>query len=132
MMKQSLKDIARTGIFAAAPTALGEGYAKTGNCQCSIIFWKNDNSRLFKSDKLNLEQQKLHGYAEQNPFKTAAAMGSTDYAIKAAELNEDALAKYNADLARQGINDKAGRRAAIRAIYSKVPERGTWMKLMVC
>ena len=49
---------------------------------------------------------------------------AVDFGIKAAELNEDALAEYNnSKLAEQGINDKAGRRAAIRAIYSNT---GTW------
>ena len=43
--------------------------------------------------------------------------------IKAAELNEEALERYNREMAEQGINDKAGRRAAIRAIYSNT---GTW------
>jgi hypothetical protein len=42
---------------------------------------------------------------------------------KQVELNEDALAKYNAEMAAQGINDKAGRRAAIRSIYANT---GTW------
>ena len=55
--------------------------------------------------------------------KLIGAQGATDAAIKQVELNEDALAKYNADLARQGINDKSGRRAAIRAIYANT---GTW------
>ena len=55
--------------------------------------------------------------------KLIGGQGSVDYGIKAAELNEDALADYNRMLAEQGIADKAGRRAAIRAIYSNT---GTW------
>ena len=51
------------------------------------------------------------------------AQGSIDYGIKAAELNEDALADYNRQMLESGVNDKAGRRAAIRAIYSNT---GTW------
>ena len=43
--------------------------------------------------------------------------------IKAAELNEDALERYNRELLEQGMKDKAGRRAAIRAIYEGT---GTW------
>ena len=55
--------------------------------------------------------------------KLIGSQAGVDYGIKAAELNKDALARYNEDLARQGINDKAGRRAAIRAIYEGT---GTW------
>ena len=112
-----LKDIARTGIFAAAPTALGD-YAKTGN-STALSF----GDKGFLSQQAKLGAAKAAGYAEQNPFKTAAAMGSTDAAIKQVELNEDALSKYNAEMAAQGINDKAGRRAAIRSIYANT---GTW------
>jgi hypothetical protein len=112
-----LKDIARTGIFAAAPTALGD-YAKTGN-SAALSF----GDKGFLSQQAKLGAAKAAGYAEQNPFKTAAAMGSTDAAIKQVELNEDALDKYNRELAAQGINDKAGRRAAIRSIYANT---GTW------
>ena len=112
-----LKDIARTGIFAAAPTALGD-YAKTGN-STALSF----GDKGFLSQQAKLGAAKAAGYAEQNPFKTAAAMGSTDAAIKQVELNEDALSKYNAELAAQGIGDKTARRAAIRGIYANT---GTW------
>ena len=64
--------------------------------------------------------------------KMLGAQGSIDYGIKAAELNKEALEKYNRDLASQGIADKAGRRAAIRKYITKTPERMTWMKLMKC
>ena len=51
------------------------------------------------------------------------AQGAIDYGIKAAELNEDALADYNRQMLESGVNDKAGRRAAIRQIYANT---GTW------
>jgi hypothetical protein len=103
-----LKDIARTGIFAAAPTALGE---------------YGGSDLMGGKSFLGEGATKAADYAQAHKFQTLAAQGGIDAGIKAAELNEDALAKYNADLARQGINDKAGRRAAIRAIYSGT---GTW------
>jgi len=103
-----LKDIARTGIFAAAPTALGE---------------YGGSDLMGGKSFLGEGATKAADYAQAHKFQTLAAQGGIDAGIKAAELNEDALARYNADLARQGINDKAGRRAAIRAIYSGT---GTW------
>jgi len=100
----NLKDIARAGGLAALPSALsnyGEGagigakYAKTAG------------------DYI----------AKQGALKTLGAQGAIDMGIKAAELNEEALERYNRELAEQGIADKAGRRAAIRAIYEGT---GTW------
>ena len=56
-------------------------------------------------------------------LKTVAGQGAIDMGIKAAELDKEALEKYNRDLAAQGIGDKTARRAAIRAIYEGT---GTW------
>jgi len=100
----NLKDIARAGGLAALPSALSN-YGDSANVGAKYAKTAGDY------------------IAKQGALKTGAAQGAVDMGIKAAELNEDALAKYNADLARQGINDKAGRRSAIRAIYSNT---GTW------
>ena len=99
----NLKDVGITSLLAAGPSAL-ESYGGTD-------MMGNEYAKS-AADKMATSK-----------FTTLAAQGGIDAGIKAAELNEDALAKYNADLARQGINDKAGRRAAIRAIYSNT---GTW------
>ncbi len=100
----NLKDIARAGGLAALPSALSN-YGDSANIGAKYAKTAGDY------------------IAKQGALKTGAAQGAVDMGIKAAELNEDALAKYNADLARQGINDKAGRRSAIRAIYANT---GTW------
>jgi hypothetical protein len=100
----NLKDIARAGGLAALPSALSN-YGDSANVGAKYAKTAGDY------------------IAKQGALKTGAAQGAVDMGIKAAELNEDALAKYNADLARQGINDKAGRRSAIRAIYANT---GTW------
>jgi len=112
-----LKDIARTGIFAAAPTAISQG---AGNLATNFASKGNDVNK-FKFLKGVEKFGAPEGFMSN--AKMIGAQGATDAAIKQVELNEDALAKYNADLARQGINDKAGRRAAIRAIYEGT---GTW------
>ena len=102
-----LKDIARTGIFAAAPTAISQG---AGNLATNFASKGND------VNKFNfLKSVEKFGAPEgvMANAKMIGAQGATDAAIKQVELNEDALAKYNAEMAAQGINDKAGRRAAI-------------------
>ena len=107
----NLKDVARTAAFAAAPDALNKFGGPTGPYDKGIM-------GTLRKGAATLGQK-----AAASPYKTAAVMGSADAGIKAAELNEDALAKYNAEMEAQGINDKAGRRAAIRAIYEGT---GTW------
>jgi len=112
-----LKDVGITAALAGAPSALGE-YASTGNAAALKM-----GDPGFFTQQAKLGAAKLSGMAADKPFTTLASQGGIDYGIKAAELNKDALARYNEDLARQGINDKAGRRAAIRAIYEGT---GTW------
>jgi hypothetical protein len=116
-----LKDVARAGVLAAAPDVIGGGLGKFADKYGAV----GDSAETFNfltkaADTARKGQQAIEG---AGMLKTVGAQTATDFGIKAAELNEDALAKYNADLARQGINDKAGRRSAIRAIYSNT---GTW------
>ena len=112
-----LKDIARTGIFAAAPTIISEGAGSMASNYAS----KGTDSGMFKFLKGVEKAGAPEGF--MGNAKMIGAQGATDAAIKQVELNEDALSRYNAEMAAQGINDKAGRRAAIRAIYSNT---GTW------
>ncbi len=100
----NLKDIARAGGLAALPSALSE-YGGT--------------------EMIGSQYAKTAGdyIQKQGTLKTLGAQGAVDMGIKAAELNEEALERYNRELAEQGIADKAGRRAAIRAIYEGT---GTW------
>jgi hypothetical protein len=124
----SVKDIARAGIFAAAPTALDAGIQGLDSTKGLGKFLTTAG----KGKDATSIAEKVSRFADpaneglvggMDAVKLAGSLGAVDAGIKAAELNEDALAKYNADLARQGINDKAGRRSAIRAIYSNT---GTW------
>ena len=100
----NLKDIARAGGLAALPSALSN-YGDSANVGAKYAKTAGDY------------------ITKQGALKTGAAQGAVDMGIKAAELNEEALERYNREMAEQGINDKAGRRAAIRAIYSNT---GTW------
>ena len=112
-----LRDVGITSALAAAPSALGE-YAKTGNAAALKM-----GDPGFFTQQAKLGAAKLSGMAADKPFTTLAAQGGIDAGIKAAELNEEALDRYNRELLEQGIADKAGRRAAIRAIYEGT---GTW------
>jgi hypothetical protein len=120
-----LKDILRTGAIAAAPQMIDAGLGKldTGKGLGKFLNQPGkDGAPSFLSKAKNLSSTDgSRGFMDT--AKVVGTQGSIDYGIKAAELNEDALAKYNAEMAAQGINDKAGRRAAIRAIYSNT---GTW------
>ena len=122
-----IKDVLRTGAIAAAPQAISKGLNFAGDSLITDATLGNTAG----TGKLEFAQAlKSAGNSNMlNPSgimgqaKMVGAQGSIDYGLKAAELNEDALAEYNRMLAEQGINDKAGRRAAIRAIYSNT---GTW------
>ena len=122
-----LKDILRTGAIAATPQMIDAGIGKLAAGDGRLAEMLNATKTLKNGDVTNSFAQSVSNMANPETLmgqaKLIGGQGSIDYGIKAAELNEDALAKYNADLARQGINDKAGRRAAIRAIYSNT---GTW------
>tara|TARA_R100001594_G_scaffold2116_6_gene8620 strand:+ start:4346 stop:6391 length:2046 start_codon:yes stop_codon:yes gene_type:complete len=103
-----LKDIGITAALAAGPDALGQFAGPTGPDQNTMMGMLRGGARTL---------------ADAGPLKTLATQGAIDYGIKAAELNEDALDKYNRELEEQGIRDKAARRSAIRAIYENT---GTW------
>ena len=103
-----LKDVGITAALAGAPSALQEYGASS-----------LPGAGTFLGDGATAAGDKM----ATAKFTTLASQGGIDAGIKAAELNEDALERYNRELAEQGINDKAGRRAAIRAIYSNT---GTW------
>ena len=134
----SLKDALRTGAFAAAPQAIGTGLGQFANSgignvaspmqggegatgmQRFLQGTKKYAGDLSQSGKLNPEFK--YGNLSDTA-KVIGAQGSIDMGIKAAELNEDALADYNRQMLESGVNDKAGRRAAIRQIYANT---GTW------
>ena len=127
-----LKDIFRTGALAAAPQAIGQGLGqfgeKFGNAPMEgmgnrgiLETLGNAASRGSESKYLNPDFSQSGNFG--NTAKIVGAQGTADVAIKAAELNEDALADYNRQMLESGVNDKAGRRAAIRQIYANT---GTW------
>ena len=119
----SIKDIARAGIFAAAPKYLDTKIQGLDKKSKLGEFLKTAGD----AEGATSIAQKVSDFADPKGFKqvatTLGATGGIDAGIKAAELNKDALEKYNADLAAQGIGDRKARRAAIRGIYEGT---GTW------
>jgi len=116
-----LKDILRTGAIAAAPAAINKGIGATFGPTGKFPIAEGDKGFKFLTKTQEVLNPETRGVMDS--IKVVGGQGALDYGIKAAELNEEALERYNRELAEQGINDKAGRRAAIRAIYSNT---GTW------
>jgi len=106
-----LKDVGITAALAAAPDALGQ-FSKSG--QAAKLSMGDPG---FFTQQAKLGAAKLAGKAADSPYLTMGAQASTDAAIKQAELDKDALEKYNADLLSQGIKDKGARRSAIFDIF---------------
>ena len=122
-----LKDILRTGAIAAAPRAIDMGVGKLAAGDGRLAEMLNASKTLKDGSQTLSFAEKVGSMANPETLmgqaKLLGGQSALDYGIKAAELNEDALADYNRMLSEQGIADKAGRRAAIRAIYSNT---GTW------
>jgi len=137
-----LKDIFRTGALAAAPQAIGQGLGQFGEAYGSGAerFAMGDPSSITEmtrkkgiletlgnaateGSKSNYLNPQFEAGQLMDTAKVVGTQGAIDYGIKAAELNEDALADYNRQMLESGVNDKAGRRAAIRQIYANT---GTW------
>tara|TARA_R100001369_G_scaffold29152_1_gene52289 strand:- start:47 stop:1405 length:1359 start_codon:yes stop_codon:yes gene_type:complete len=130
-----LKDIARTGIFAAAPTAIGEGLNVAGN---SLI---NDATlgNVAGTGKLEFAQalKNAGNSSLLNPegimanAKMIGAQGATDYGVKQAEIAEDELDEYNRMLKEQGVGDRTERRAAIFDIFMNAGYDGDYVNEML-
>ena len=106
-----LKDIARTGILAAAPDAIAGGLGKfagpTGPDPNTFM------GALRSGARTGSEAVKGLG-----ALKTVGAQTAVDQAVKLKEINDAEIEKYERELAEQGIFDKKARRDAIFKIYT--------------
>ena len=113
-----LKDIARTGILAAAPDAISGGLTKGGDA----LIAKGLPQMTDKGSALIKAGQALKGGAQSveglGALKTVGAQTAVDQAIKLKEINDAEIEKYERELAEQGIFDKKARRDAIFKIYT--------------
>ena len=104
----NLRDILRTGTIAAAPAALGEGLG---------AFADKNTGALAEMARKSSDYIKNTGGEGLTGLKKVAGQSALDFGIKQAELNEKAIAEYEADLLARGIRDKAKRRTAIFDIF---------------
>ena len=128
----SFKDVLKTGAMAAAPQAIGQGLGSFGQKFGSTAMSPNAMGGSGGADLSILE--KVGDAATKASFsnytnpeftsgklidtaKVAGTLGSVDAAQQFAKLNEEELAKYNANLLAQGIGDKTARRSAIFQIF---------------
>ena len=113
-----LKDIARTGILAAAPDAISGGLTKGGDA----LIAKGLPQMTDKGSALIKAGQALKGGAQSveglGALKTVGAQTAVDQAVKLKEINDAEIEKYERELAEQGIFDKKARRDAIFKIYT--------------
>ena len=131
----NLKDSLRTGIIAAAPTAIGEGLNVAGN---SLI---NDATLGNKAGTGKLEfAQALKNAGNSNLLnpegimanaKMIGAQGATDFGIQQAEIAEEELEEYNRMLKEQGVGDRTARRAAIYDIFMNAGYEGDYVNEML-
>jgi hypothetical protein len=131
----NLKDSLRTGIIAAAPTAIGEGLNVAGN---SLI---NDATlgNVAGTGKLEFAQA-LKNAGNSNLLnpegimanaKMIGAQGATDFGIQQAEIAEEELEEYNRMLKEQGVGDRTARRAAIYDIFMNAGYEGDYVNEML-
>ena len=130
----NLKDSLRTGIIAAAPTAIGEGLNVAGN---SLI----NDATLGGAGTGKLEfAQALKNAGNSNLLnpegimantKMIGAQGAVDYGVKQAEIAEEELDEYNRMLKEQGIGDRTERRAAIFNIFMNAGYEGDYVNEML-
>jgi len=113
-----IKDILRTGAIAAAPQAISGGLGSVAQ-KYGPTTGVDFADKLTMAEKIGSGAQKAKDYIEGiGTLKTVGAQSAVDFGMKQAELNEKALAQYNADLLSKGIKDKASRRSAIFNIFS--------------
>ena len=122
----------RTGAIAGAPQMIDAGIGKLAAGDGRLAEMLNASKMVDGKETLSLAQtagrmanpETLMGQA-----KLIGGQGSVDYGIKAAELNEDALADI-AEMAK--VSTLKQEEEQLSEQYILTPERGTWMKLILC
>jgi hypothetical protein len=118
------KDILRTGAFAAAPSAIGQGLGKFATTGTSEALKFGDKGFFTQQAKQlaakgagskYLNPEGISGLG--NNLKMIGVQGSVDAAAQLAELNQEEIDKYNDSLG--GNLDSGERRAQLTAIFSR-------------
>ena len=118
------KDILRTGAFAAAPSAIGQGLGKFATTGTSEALKFGDKGFFTQQAKQlaakgagskYLNPEGISGLG--NNLKMIGVQGSVDAAAQLAELNQEEIDKYNDSLG--GNLDRGERRAQLTAIFTR-------------
>ena len=115
-----IKDALRTGALAAAPAALSKGVTSLAGGDNALATFLN-KSRAVEGGNTTIArgiEKALNPETFMGKTKLIGSQAATDFGIKQAELNKEALEQYNADLLAQGIRDKTKRRSAIFSIFT--------------
>jgi hypothetical protein len=117
-----LKDILRTGTFAAAPNIIDSGIGKLDSSKGLGKFLMQDGPTKdgVVGDSI---RDMVQRYSNPSGFKDTATVIGGQTVLDTAAQASDKLDEYNERMRQQGIGDKKARRAAIRKIYE---DAGTW------
>ena len=117
-----LKDILRTGTFAAAPNIIDSGIGKLDSSKGLGRFLTQDGATKdgVVGDSI---RDMVQRYSDPSGFKDTATVIGGQTILDTSAQASDKLDEYNKRMREQGIGDKKARRAAIRKIYE---DAGTW------
>jgi len=104
----------RSGIFAAAPDVIGAGLEKAGGSEILSNLPKVGEGLTKAGKYLQVTDPGLNKQA----LGIIGGQTSVEGGIRAAEIAQDELDRYNQQLQDQGIRDKAERRQSIFNIYT--------------
>ena len=118
-----LKDILRTGTFAAAPNIIDSGIGKLDSSKGLGKFLTQAGKANDKGVPGDSIRQMVQNYSNPSGFKDTATVIGGQTILDTSAQASDKLDEYNKRMREQGIGDKKSRRAAIRKIYE---DAGTW------
>jgi len=109
-------DPLRAGLLAIAPNVAAEGL---GAVASKFPMAGDDPTATFSfAEKIGEGARRGQDFIErQGAIKTIGAQTAIDQSAKFAEIRQDEIDAYNANLLEQGVQDKTKRRAAIFGIY---------------
>jgi hypothetical protein len=118
-----LKDILRTGTFAAAPNIVDSGIGKLNSSKGLGKFLTEAGKANDKGVPGDSIREMVQRYSNPSGFKDTATVIGGQTILDTSAQASDKLDEYNKRMREQGIGNKKERRAAIRKIYE---DAGTW------
>jgi hypothetical protein len=110
-------NILRTAALAAAPDVLSSGLGAVGT-KLGVPSGVDVEKTMTFAERIGEGARTAQGaIGRTNPLKIAGVQTAVDSAAKFAEINQQEIDDYNANLLSQGLKDKGARRNAIYNIY---------------